>query len=93
MLFIFLVQVMIDLHGAPGSQNGFDNSGRRGNLTCNDGVHFLENDNVDRTIKVLEMVTELISRWIVEEHISAETIFGIELANEPWGKIIKEWVN
>jgi glucan 1,3-beta-glucosidase len=24
------VKVMIDLHGAPGSQNGFDNSGQRG---------------------------------------------------------------
>ncbi len=24
------LKVLIDLHGAPGSQNGFDNSGRRG---------------------------------------------------------------
>jgi glucan 1,3-beta-glucosidase len=24
--------VLIDLHGAPGSQNGFDNSGRKGEV-------------------------------------------------------------
>jgi glucan 1,3-beta-glucosidase len=27
------VKVMVDLHGAPGSQNGYDNSGRRGEAT------------------------------------------------------------
>ena len=26
------MRVMMDLHGAPGSQNGFDNSGRRGEV-------------------------------------------------------------
>ena len=78
---------MIDTHGAPGSQNGFDNSGRRGSPSNSDGIHFLEDANVDRTLKVLGMVTELISGWITEEHIASETIFGIELVNEPWGMI------
>ena len=77
---------MFDLHGAPGSQNGYDNSGRRGGPENKDGIHFLEDDNVNRTIKVLELVTQMISGWIVEEHISMDTVFGIELANEPWGK-------
>ncbi|ORX68047.1 glycoside hydrolase [Linderina pennispora] len=27
------IEVMLDLHGAPGSQNGFDNSGRRGEIS------------------------------------------------------------
>lgn len=84
---------MIDLHGAPGSQNGFDNSGRRGDPENTDGVHFLENDNVNRTVRVLQLVTELISGWIVEEHIAENTIFGIELANEPWGKPIKVYLS
>jgi glucan 1,3-beta-glucosidase len=78
---------MIDLHGAPGSQNGFDNSGRRGAPANTNGIHFLEDGNVDRTLKVLGMITELISGWITEGHIASKTIFGIELANEPWGRV------
>ncbi len=26
------LKILLDLHGAPGSQNGFDNSGRRGDI-------------------------------------------------------------
>ncbi len=26
------LKILLDLHGAPGSQNGFDNSGRRGDV-------------------------------------------------------------
>ena len=79
---------MIDLHGVPGSQNGYDNSGRRGYPENKDGMHFLENGNANRTIKVLELVTQMISMWVIEEHISVDSIFGIELANEPWGNQI-----
>ncbi|WVR07519.1 hypothetical protein IAU60_004561 [Kwoniella sp. DSM 27419] len=28
------IKVMVDLHGAPGSQNGYDNSGHRGDANC-----------------------------------------------------------
>ena len=80
--------MMIDLHGVPGSQNGYDNSGRRGYPENKDGIHFLENGNVNRTIKVLELVTQMVSMWVIEEHISVDSIFGIELANEPWGNQI-----
>ena len=31
---------MVDLHGAPGSQNGFDNSGRRGKVNLCQAVFF-----------------------------------------------------
>ena len=81
---------MIVLHGAPGSQNGFDNSGRRGSPRDQgnvDGIHFLEDGNVDRTIKVLGMVAKLISGWITEKHIASKTLFGIQLVNEPLGMI------
>jgi len=34
------LKILLDLHGAPGSQNGFDNSGRRGD------VHWYVNERV-----------------------------------------------
>ena len=81
---------MFDLHGAPGSQNGYDNSGRRGYPENKDGVHILENDNLNRTLKVLELITQMVTGWIIEEYISLDTVFGIELANEPYGNV-KSW--
>ena len=44
---------MIDLHGAPGSQNGYDNSGRRGQaLFATDG------NNVNRAKIVIQTLSE-----------------------------------
>jgi glucan 1,3-beta-glucosidase len=44
---------MIDLHGAPGSQNGYDNSGRRGQaLFATDG------NNVNRAKNVIQTLSE-----------------------------------
>ena len=34
------LKVLIDLHGAPGSQNGFDNSGKASNVEWVDETHF-----------------------------------------------------
>ena len=49
--------VLVDLHGAPGSQNGFDHSGFIGS------VGFADNTtNVDRTIAVLRNFTEEFSK-------------------------------
>lgn len=73
------LKILLDLHGAPGSQNGFDNSGRRGD------VHWLENGNVDRTIEILGKLSDLLEVWILEGAIKAETLYGIELLNEPRG--------
>lgn len=39
------LKVMIDLHGAPGSQNGFDNSGHRVRSVC---AKFMLNQFADR---------------------------------------------
>ena len=69
--------MLIDLHTAPGSQNGFDNSGRRG------PINWLEGDNVDRTVRILEKITQNMAEWITEGHIAEETLYGIELLNEP----------
>lgn len=64
---------MIDLHGAPGSQNGQDNSGLIG------PVLFASNSsNADRSLDVLRNLTEEFSR-----DVYGETVTSIELLNEP----------
>jgi aryl-phospho-beta-D-glucosidase BglC (GH1 family) len=66
-------QVMIDLHGAPGSQNGQDNSGLIG------PVLFPSNSsNSDRSLDVLRNLTEEFSRDVYGGAVTA-----IELLNEP----------
>ena len=65
------LKVMIDLHGAPLSQNGFDNSGKRGS------VGWTQSDSVDYTKKVLNKIRD--------DHASHPAVAAIELLNEPMG--------
>ncbi|OBA23820.1 hypothetical protein METBIDRAFT_76763 [Metschnikowia bicuspidata var. bicuspidata NRRL YB-4993] len=75
------LKVWIDLHGAPGSQNGFDNSGR-----------FLDHvPGWQNSLTNIEL-TELVLRQIYEKYGGAsfserynDTIIGIEVLNEPFG--------
>ncbi len=64
------VHVILDLHGAPGSQNGFDNSGRRGNANWAQG-----SSNVNRTLDVIRFLAEQIGGMIDV----------LEVLNEPAG--------
>lgn len=67
------LQVMIDLHGAPGSQNGQDNSGLIG------PVLFPSNSsNADRSLDVLRNLTEEFS-----QDMYGRAVTSIELLNEP----------
>jgi glucan 1,3-beta-glucosidase len=67
------LQVMIDLHGAPGSQNGQDNSGLIG------PVLFASNSsNTDRSLDVLRNLTEEFS-----QSVYGGAVTSIELLNEP----------
>lgn len=67
------LSVLIDLHGAPGSQNGQDNSGLIG------PVDFPNNaSNADRSLHVLRNFTEEFSR-----DVYGDTVMSIELLNEP----------
>lgn len=67
------LQVMIDLHGAPGSQNGQDNSGLIG------PVLFASNtSNSDRSLDVLRNLTEEFS-----QSLYGSAVTSIELLNEP----------
>ncbi|KAJ9636362.1 hypothetical protein H2199_008037 [Coniosporium tulheliwenetii] len=65
------LKVMIDLHGAPGSQNGFDNSGRWGKIEWTQG------DTVAHTIRVLNKIRD--------DFASHSAVAAIELLNEPMG--------
>ena len=65
------IKVMIDLHGAPGSQNGFDNSGHKGPIDWTDG------DTIDQTHAALNKVRD--------DHAGNPTVAAIELVNEPMG--------
>lgn len=61
--------VLIDLHAAPGSQNGKDHSGKQGK------VNWYQKANQEKTIEVL---VRLAQRYRAEKHV-----FGLQLLNEP----------
>ncbi|KAL3447953.1 glycoside hydrolase superfamily [Aspergillus insuetus] len=64
------LEVIVDLHGAPGSQNGFDNSGRRGPIQWQSG------DTVDLTVRAFEV--------LAERYLGVGTVVtAIEALNEP----------
>jgi len=65
------LKVIIDLHGASGSQNGFDNSGRYG------AVNWGQGDSVAHTLKVLNKIRD--------DHAKHPAVSAIQLLNEPLG--------
>ncbi|CCD26748.1 glucan 1,3-beta-glucosidase NDAI_0I01790 [Naumovozyma dairenensis CBS 421] len=71
------LKVWVDLHGAVGSQNGFDNSGLR------DNIAFLDDENLEVTVKVLNYLLE---KYSAEEYL--KTVIGVELINEPLGPVL-----
>lgn len=70
------LQVVVDLHGAPGSQNGHDNSGFSGAINWNTPA------NINRTISVLQTIAQKVVAY--ESGPLAGVVTGIELLNEPW---------
>ncbi|THH09164.1 hypothetical protein EW145_g2215 [Phellinidium pouzarii] len=73
------LHVIVDLHGAPGSQNGFDNSGQR----TSNPVWATDEGNVNRTIEILTFVAENIGGMIDV----------LELLNEPAGFTSNQWAS
>lgn len=67
------LKIIIDLHGAPGSQNGFDNSGRR---ISNPG--WTSGDTVKQTLQVLQTISNKYAQAQYQD-----VIIGIQLLNEP----------
>jgi glucan 1,3-beta-glucosidase len=71
------VRVIVDLHGAPGSQNGYDNSGQ---LTSNP-VWAVNPDNVTRTVDTLKFLAKEVGNQVDV----------IELLNEAAGFRGDDW--
>ncbi|KAF2087642.1 glycoside hydrolase family 5 protein [Saccharata proteae CBS 121410] len=67
------LKVWIDLHGAPRSQNGFDNSGQR---TTTPG--WTTQDSVAATEDVIQMIADKYAQPMYND-----VVVGIELLNEP----------
>ncbi|KAF3170116.1 exo-1,3-beta-glucanase [Orbilia oligospora] len=68
------LKVWIDLHGAPGSQNGFDNSGLR------DRIGFLQGSTAAQLLAVIQKVA---SKYSQSQY--RDTVVLIEVLNEPMG--------
>ena len=66
------LKVLVDCHGSPGSQNGFDNSGHEGN------VDWQSDDNLQASIEVLKTISQ---KYGAKEY--ADVVYAIELVNEP----------
>ena len=71
------LKAIVDLHGAPGSQNGLEHSGRKGPLDWDKG------DNVQRTIDVLYAMAQALN-GVNAAPETAGVVEGLELLNEPW---------
>jgi len=67
------LKIWIDLHGAPGSQNGFDNSGQK---LATPG--WQQGDSVAQTLTVLETISAKYAQPLYQD-----VVVGIELLNEP----------
>lgn len=66
------INVLLDLHTAPGGQNGFDNGGISGVLQWPNA------ENVAKTVEVISDIAETYSVY--------DSLWGIEVLNEPgWG--------
>jgi len=65
----FEMQVILDIHGAPGSQNGWDHSGRAGE------IGWPSEQNIQTSLRFLERLTV--------RYGQSPVLFGIEVLNEP----------
>ncbi|KAH9842280.1 glycoside hydrolase family 5 protein [Teratosphaeria destructans] len=70
------LKVLVDCHGSPGSQNGYDNSGHAGT------VDWQSDENLQTSISVLETMA---AKYGAASY--ADVVFALEMVNEPisWG--------
>ncbi|KAJ1724174.1 hypothetical protein LPJ61_005763, partial [Coemansia biformis] len=69
------LNAVIDLHGVPGSQNGFDNSGKYGDIGWQRAQ-----ENIERSLVAVEGIARLAQKF-------SDVVDAVELVNEPasWG--------
>ncbi|KAK7063958.1 Exo-beta-1,3-glucanase [Favolaschia claudopus] len=78
------LKLIVDLHGAPGSQNGFDNSGHRGSATwANAGS---SGSNVQRTNAIIKKIADLYKD-------NPSVVSAIAPLNEPAGFNGDSWLS
>lgn len=68
------LMLLLDLHGAPGSQNGWDHSGRSGSINW-----AKDPQNIQETLRILES--------FAQKYGNHPALYGIELLNEPSPKL------
>ena len=73
------LNTIVDLHGAPGSQNGYDNSGQR----TDNPTWATDQANVNRTLEILSTIADL----------TGGMIDVLDLLNEVAGFIDSQWAN
>lgn len=71
--------MIVDLHGAPGSQNGYDNSGQR----TGNAVWAINSTNVERTLDYMRFLATNVG----------DMLDVIELLNEPAGFMGDDWAS
>lgn len=72
------LRINLDLHAVPGSQNGWNHSGRLGQTNFLNGPMGIA--NAERTLDVIRVMTQFISQ---PQYKDVVTMFGI--LNEPQG--------
>ena len=77
------LQALIDLHAGPGSQNGYDNSGRRGEVHWVDETYPENRANLERTLRINEKIAQTMRQWVDNGEFGINTLYGIGLLNEP----------
>ena len=71
------LRALIDLHSGPGSQNGYDNSGRRGKAHWVDSSYLLGvRHNLDRTVAINNLIASTLRQWVDSGILSVNTIYG-----------------
>jgi len=70
------MKVILDLHAAPGSQNSWDHSGRRGSADWG------KNDTIERTLELLERLAIRVKHYANDTQ-RRDTVVGIGVLNEP----------
>lgn len=73
------IKVLIDLHGAPGSQNGWDNSGHF--IAGAGPVGWGQGDTINRTLTYIERLAANIAALESDPSVSG-IVVGLELINE-----------
>eukprot|EP01041_Mallomonas_annulata_P000167 gene167-286_t len=80
------LHVILDLHGAPGSQNGFDNSGQQAPYTqplTEWGSGWLEDENnVQGTVDTVSAMAEYVT--YIEVTFGLNNVIALEVLNEPF---------